>query len=99
HSQSAWRPARFRRPPHAGLAGGRLLPPRTGRPPSPGRRMTAPIARAWRLSESDECHRFPIAACARNLGVALEWAININLRRVRMSDSSQIALIRKLYGA
>src|SRR5262245_14460962 len=31
--------------------------------------------------------------------VALEWAININLRRVRMSDSSQIALIRKLYGA
>src|SRR5215831_3883214 len=33
------------------------------------------------------------------LGVAIEWAININLRRVRMSESSQIALIRKLYGA
>src|SRR5215467_11555822 len=28
--------------------------------------------------------------------VALEWAININLRRIRMSDTSQIALIRKL---
>src|SRR5262249_48172833 len=33
------------------------------------------------------------------LGVALEWAININLRKVRMSDTSQIALIRKLYDA
>src|SRR5215471_7624124 len=33
----------------------------------------------------------------RNL--RLEWAININLRKVRMSDSSQIALIRKLYDA
>src|SRR5262249_16925168 len=29
----------------------------------------------------------------------LEWAININLRRFRMSDTSQIALIRKLYDA
>jgi len=29
----------------------------------------------------------------------LEWAININLRKVRMSETSQIALIRKLYGA
>jgi ketosteroid isomerase-like protein len=33
------------------------------------------------------------------LGVALEWAININLRKVLMSDTSQIALIQKLYGA
>src|SRR5215472_10640359 len=29
----------------------------------------------------------------------LECAININLRRFRMSDTSQIALIRKLYDA
>ena len=29
----------------------------------------------------------------------IEWAININLREVFMSDTSQIALIRKLYAA
>src|SRR5262249_55235883 len=32
-------------------------------------------------------------------GIALEWAISINLRKIRMSDTSQIALIRKLYDA
>src|SRR5262245_16257760 len=29
----------------------------------------------------------------------IEWAININLRKVLMSDTPQIALIRKLYAA
>src|SRR5262249_29633427 len=37
--------------------------------------------------------------CWVDVRSTLEWAINSNLRGVRMSDSSQIALIRKLYGA
>ena len=36
---------------------------------------------------------------AININLRLEWAININLRKVLMSDTSQIALIRKLYDA
>ena len=36
---------------------------------------------------------------AINISLRLEWAININLREVRMSDTSQVALIRKLYDA
>ena len=36
---------------------------------------------------------------AININLRLEWAININVRKVRMSDTSQIDLIRKLYDA
>jgi ketosteroid isomerase-like protein len=36
---------------------------------------------------------------AININLRLEWAMNINLRKVLMSDSSQVALIRKLYDA
>jgi ketosteroid isomerase-like protein len=36
---------------------------------------------------------------AININLSLEWAVNINLRKVLMPDTSQIILIRKLYDA
>ena len=52
-----------------------------------------PPGTEWRPNSLDEVQ------WSLYLGVALEWAININLRKVRMSNTSQIALIRKLYAA
>src|ERR1700757_3265913 len=56
-------------------------------------RPIVPPGTEWRPNSLDEVQ------WSLYLGVALEWAININLREVLMSDTSQIALIRKLYGA